>query len=76
MLVINILQGLLGRGPIFLNLHQLYGLYRIKTLYLPFFTKFLCDLGKLKQIWSKSALLAVPKKQPNRNFCGKAVSSD
>ena len=27
MLVINILQGLLGRGPIFLNLHQLYGLY-------------------------------------------------
>ena len=28
MLVINILQGLLGRGPIFLNLHQLYGLYR------------------------------------------------
>ena len=28
MLVINILQGLLGRGPIFLNLHQLYGLYQ------------------------------------------------
>lgn len=40
----------------------MWSYHRIKTLYLPFFTKFLCDLGKLKQIWSKSAPLAVQKK--------------
>ena len=56
MLVINILQGLLGRGPIFLNLHQLYGLYlsleatTVKPTILPSFKAviFCIKVGRLK----------------------------